>query len=189
MKTEPVAPLKVTLDRIDPPVMRRFVVPLSIRLDRLHLAIQVAMGWTNSHLWEFRARDCGWGIPDPDHHQFDGPADARKAKLITIMRDTGARTIKYIYDFGDGWDHTIKIQATRDMPIGLDYPLFLEAVGACPPEDVGGPPGYTDFLADPEQRGEFDPARVDKRAIDAGLDALAAKWRRKPRLKTASTKR
>ncbi len=47
---------------------------------------------------------------------------------------------------------------------------------------------YADLLATPEQHAAFDPAQVHKRAIKAGLDGLAAKWRRKPRLKTANTK-
>jgi acyl-coenzyme A synthetase/AMP-(fatty) acid ligase len=52
---------------------------IDIRLDRLHLLIQAAMGWTNSHLYEIRAGDVGWGIPDPGWP--DGPLDARKARL------------------------------------------------------------------------------------------------------------
>src|SRR5215469_6032176 len=29
-----------------------------------HLALQAALGWSNSHLYEIRARGVGWGIPD-----------------------------------------------------------------------------------------------------------------------------
>ena len=52
-------------------VRRRIEVPISLRLDCLHLTIQAAMGWTNTHLFEIRARDVGWGIADPDWP--DGP--------------------------------------------------------------------------------------------------------------------
>lgn len=31
------------------------------------------MGWTNSHLWEFRARYTGWGPKGPDGFFGDGP--------------------------------------------------------------------------------------------------------------------
>jgi hypothetical protein len=48
--------LKVTLDRVEPEVMRRFDVPLTIRLDRLHLTLQAAFGWTNTHLCLHRRR-------------------------------------------------------------------------------------------------------------------------------------
>ncbi|WP_174247824.1 plasmid pRiA4b ORF-3 family protein, partial [Acidisoma sp. S159] len=74
-----IAVLKVTLDGVKPTVMRRFVVPLTIRLDRLHLVLQAAIGWTNSHLYEITTRGVGWGIPDADFG--DGPLDARKARL------------------------------------------------------------------------------------------------------------
>ncbi|HET6185047.1 MAG TPA: hypothetical protein VFA03_15835 [Acetobacteraceae bacterium] len=48
-----------------PTVLRRLLVPVTIRLDRLHLVLQAAIGWTNSHLYEIRAGDVGWGMPDP----------------------------------------------------------------------------------------------------------------------------
>ena len=54
-----IARLKITLDDVEPTVLRRIEVPLAIRLRRLHLTIQAAMGWTNSHLYELRARDGG----------------------------------------------------------------------------------------------------------------------------------
>jgi Plasmid pRiA4b ORF-3-like protein len=84
MNTVAIARLKIILDDVKPLVMRRLEVPLSIRLDRLHLAIQAAMGWTNSHLYEIRAKDIGWGIPDPDWG--NGPLDARKARLMRPVR-------------------------------------------------------------------------------------------------------
>src|SRR6476660_3584042 len=48
-----------------------------IRLDRLHLAIQAAMGWTNTHLYEIRARDVGWSTPDADADWSHDFLDAR----------------------------------------------------------------------------------------------------------------
>ena len=95
-----VAQLRIKLDDVEPAVLRRIEVPLTIRLDRLHLVLQAAMGWTNSHLYEFRARDIGWGVPDPDFG--DGPLDARKARLIDALEDVGVSALKYLYDFGDG---------------------------------------------------------------------------------------
>jgi hypothetical protein len=66
MTSNSIARLKITLDDVKPTVLRRVEVPLTIRLDRLHLVLQAAMGWTNSHLYEIRVRDVGWGVPDPD---------------------------------------------------------------------------------------------------------------------------
>src|SRR5271169_2286737 len=81
--TAAVLRLKVTLNDVEPKVLRRIEVPADIKLDRLHLTLQAALGWTNSH--EIRARDVGWGQPSPDWP--DGPLDARKAKLIDVLED------------------------------------------------------------------------------------------------------
>jgi hypothetical protein len=102
------------------------------------------MGWSNSHLYEIRARDVRWGDPDPDGG--DGPLDARKVRLVDVIEDVGVKTLRYLYDFGDGWDHTIKIERVTDAVPGAAYPRLVEAAGRCPPEDVGGPWGYAGFL-------------------------------------------
>jgi hypothetical protein len=194
MTANSIARLKITLDNVKPAVTRRIEVPLGIRLDRLHLVIQVAMGWTDSHLYEFRIRDIGWGIPDPEWDYRSGPLDARKATLLTVLEDTGAKTFKYLYDFGDGWQHTIKIERISPADPNATYPILIEAIGRCPPEDVGGPPGYEEFLeaiADPEHErhaemrdwcGEdFDPLAVDASQISQALRKLATKWTRTAR--------
>ena len=196
MTDDGIARLKITLDDVKPQVLRRLEVPLTIRLDRLHLALQAAMGWTKSHLYELRARDIGWGIPDPDFSS--GPLDARKARLLDVLEDTGVKTLRYIYDFGDGWEHTIKIERIVAAVPGVTYPRLIEAVGRCPPEDVGGPWGYEELLAakaDPthERRAEFaewmnldafDPNAVAVHARVHAVEALAKQWARK----TAVTK-
>ena len=186
-----IARLKITLDDVEPKVVRRLEVPFSIRLDRLHQALQAALGWTDTHLFEIRARDVGWGIPDPDWG--DGPLDARKATLARIVEDTGAKTLRYLYDFGDGWEHTIKIERLIDPLPGISYPRLIEASGRCPPEDVGGPWGYDEFLkalANPKHKqhaemrhwiGEdFDPRHAPSDLLAERVEKLAMKWTRKP---------
>ncbi len=191
MTANRIARLKVTLDDVKPAVQRRVEVPLAIRLDRLHLVLQAAIGWMDSHLYEIRARDVGWGRPDPDFG--DGPLDAKKARLVDVLEDVGTKTIKYLYDFGDGWEHTVKVERVIDAVPGLAYPVLIDAVGRCPPEDVGGPWGYAEFLdalADPAHEnhaemkdwiGEtFDPKAIDIKALADDVAALAKAWTRKP---------
>ncbi len=191
MTAASIARLKVTLDDVKPMVQRRIEVPLAIRLDRLHLVLQAAIGWTNSHLHEIRARDVGWGMPDPDFG--DGPLDAKKARLVDVLEDAGTKTIKCLYDFGDGWEHTVKVERIIDALPGLAYPVLIDAAGRCPPEGVGGPWGYAEFLeaiADPAHEnhaemknwiGEtFDPKAVDVEALADDVAALAKAWTRKP---------
>jgi hypothetical protein len=80
--------------------LRHIKVPFDIRLDRLHLAIQAAMGWTNGHLYEIRASDVGWSTPLPDVDGAGDFLDARKARLDDLLEDIGTKTLRYIYDFG-----------------------------------------------------------------------------------------
>jgi septin family protein len=83
-------------------------VPFDIRLDRLHLTIQAATSWTNSSLYEIRARGVGWSTPSPDADWVRDFLDSRKARLDKVLEDVGTKTLKYLYDFGDGWKHMIK---------------------------------------------------------------------------------
>lgn len=188
--------IKVTLADVAPEVMRRLVVPLTFRLDRLHLTLQAAFGWTDSHLFAFHAGGMSWGIPNPDGDFGHPSIDARKSRLYDIIRETGAKTIHYLYDFGDGWDHVIKLEKWFENTPMDGLPFLLEANGRCPPEDVGGPPGYADYLealgdpAHPEHESmqrwgpdAFDPNIVDQKLLEAAVEALAEKWtprRRRP---------
>lgn len=180
--------IKVTLAHIAPEVLRRIAVPLTMKLDRLHLTLQAAFGWTNSHLYAFHAAGMNWGEPDPHSHEAMG--DARKTRIYDIVRETGAKTIRYTYDFGDSWDHVIKLEKWVENTSMEGLPFLLEAKGRCPPEDVGGAPGYANFLAalkDPthpehaemcEWIGEdFDPKACDLKALEAAVEALAEQWR------------
>ncbi|WP_457813099.1 plasmid pRiA4b ORF-3 family protein (plasmid) [Sinorhizobium meliloti] len=162
---------------------RRSLVPFRIRFDRLHEVLQAAYGWSNSHLYEFRIRDVGLGIPDGG---FEDPIDARKATLLSAIEDIGARSFKYLYDFADGWTHTVKIAKTFPVIADLNDPFLLDAVGRCPPEDVGGPWRYEEFreaLANKNHErhdelvawwgsADYDPAAIDVSAVFAPLDWL-----------------
>ena len=120
------------------------------------------MGWTNTHLYEFQIRDVGFGLPDQEWG--DGPIDARKVSLLSAIQDTGAKSFKYHYDFGDGWTHSIKIERTFPI-VALADPMLIEATGRCPPEDVGGPWVYQEFreaLADPAHERHAELAEAGK---------------------------
>jgi hypothetical protein len=198
MTATSIARLKITLDDVKPAVQRRIEVPLTIRLDRLHLVLQAALGWTNSHLYEIKAGGVGWGMPDPD---FDnGPLDARKTRLTDVLQDVGIKTLRYLYDFGDGWEHTVKVERVTEAVPGVTYPLLIDATGQCPPEDVGGSWGYDEFLealADPDHESHaemkvwagrnYDPKAVDVDRLAGDVAALAKKWTRKPAVEPKST--
>jgi Plasmid pRiA4b ORF-3-like protein len=192
MIADTIARIEITLDNVEPVVLRRIEVPLDIRLDRLHLAIQAAMGWTNTHLHELRADGVGWSTPDPDADWTDF-LDARKARLGDILEDIGTKTLAYLYDFGDGWEHTIKIERLADPEPGELYPRLIEVTGRCPPEDCGGPWGYAELLAaikDPRHQrhaeitewigNHFDPNSDEAEWLTlAEVGNLARSWCRK----------
>ena len=197
--TAAIARLKVTLDDVKPKVLRRIEVPADIRLDRLHLTLQAALGWTNSHLYEIRAKDVRFGLPDPDWP--DGPLDARKARLIDVLEAAGTKTLRYLYDFGDGWEHTIKIERLADPEPNVAYPRLIEAAGRCPPEDVGGPWGYADLieaLEDPDHErhaemrewvGEgFDPRKLRRRTPESRSRSARKALVEKARLEGGATR-
>ena len=185
-----IARIKVVLDDVEPTVTRRLEIPFSIKLDRLHTVLQVALGWTNSHPYEFRIKGVGFGVPDPDWGMGEGPLSARKASLSDVIEDTGAKSFKYLYDFGDGWEHSIKIERIDPAVDGIGYPRLIDATGCCPPEDIGGPWGYREALealADPkhERHDEivewwgvetYDPEAFDTETIEAELAKLARRW-------------
>ena len=199
MSAAAIARLKIALDSVRPAVLRRIEVPFDIRLDRLHLTIQAAMGWTNSHLYEIRAGDVGWSTPLPNVDGAGDFLDARKARLGDVLADIGSKTLRYVYDFGDGWEHTIKVERLVDPEPGTLYPRLTEASGRCPPEDVGGPWGYVEFLEamhDPKHErhaefaewideDDFDPTVVDVDQLAEDVATLATYWMRKPATKRA----
>ncbi len=192
MTVPAIACLKITLDEVKPAVMRRVEVPLTLTLDRLHRVIQTAMGWTNSHLYEFRAGRAFWLEPDPDE-PYVAATDPKKARLADVLQGAGAKSLKYIYDFGDDWGHTIKVERLVDPEPDALYPRLIEVQGPCPPEDCGGPLAYAEFreaLADRRHERhkdmvewigkDFDPAFVHPGILTAEVEALAKRWAKRP---------
>jgi Plasmid pRiA4b ORF-3-like protein len=192
--------LQITLDDVTPKVMRLLAVPFGIYLDGLHLVFQAAMGWTNSHLYMIQARDVSWGEPDPDF-AGDDLLPASRHTLADLVADTHSKTFKYVYDFGDDWRHTVKIEMPTMAVPGVAYPILIAASGRCPPEDIGGPFGYQEFIAalrDPAHDRhaeflnwhgpEFDPSAVDTATLEQAVAALAHRMSRKRTRKATSRK-
>ena len=136
--------LKIRLLDIEPEIWRRFVVPADISLDRLHDVVQIVMGWEDSHLHEFTIGKKRY-TEYPESRE-DGLVSGRY-RLGDLIKQKG-RTFRYLYDFGDGWDHELMIENSRfDNSERWADVFCLEGDRACPPEDVGGPPGYSEFCA------------------------------------------
>ena len=144
--------LTIDLDDARPRIWRQLEVASDLRLDALHAVLQVAMGWTDSHLHEFAL---GTSRRDVHIERFVTAADLEEGgsgipetdvRLDELLQEAGD-TLMYLYDFGDGWIHTVRLDAVVPRPDG-DAPARCTAGGgACPPEDCGGVGGYEELLA------------------------------------------
>lgn len=156
---EDIAIVRVELAETE--VWRRFAVPVSTSLHGLHHLIQAAMGWHDEHLWEFRIGERRYGIPDPED-DLDPPLSRAGGTKLSSIITRHPDPFFYIYDFGDNWRHVITIEGVEDPRPPIIYPAFIDGERRCPPEDVGGVPGYERFLEimrdprDPEYASTLD---------------------------------
>ena len=145
--------LKISLDYTTPPVWRRILVNENTTMYELHHIIQITMGWDNYHLWAFRkGREIHIGIPNDEFEEMETmwgsspkTIDAKTVKLCDFFTKE-KETLKYEYDFGDSWYHTITLEKiiTNDT-INL-FPKCLAGKLNCPPEDCGSIPGYYNII-------------------------------------------
>jgi len=188
----PLYHLKVSLEGIQPLIWRRLQVPGSAGLGWLHAVIQVAMGWTNSHLHQFNAgkrlySDPSFGL---DEFEDDPPVLDENETAVRDIAPRVKSAFVYEYDFGDSWDHRITVEKILEPdPAAVRYAQCLDGERACPPEDCGGVWGYADLLEvimDPKHEeyesmmewlgGKFDPEAFDRNKINKYLRKL--KWPR-----------
>jgi hypothetical protein len=174
--------LKITLRGVSkPPVWRRVLVHADASLAKLHWVIIAAMGWDGSHLHIFSDDTTLYGTTPDDENEDE-------FALADVLVEPGDR-LRYMYDFGDDWDHDIKLEKVLPPDAGTlaaAVPVCLAGKGACPPEDCGGAWGYANLketLADPsdedheemlewlglEDPSDFDPAAFDLDSVNARL--------------------
>ncbi len=184
--------VEVVLTGSSPSIWRRVQVPGSANLGWLHAVIQLAMGWTNSHLHQFRLGDRTYSDPSFEMNEFeDDPKvlDENQVVLMQILPREGDVFV-YDYDFGDSWQHRVTVE--QILPPDAVLAKTARCVGgarACPPEDCGGLPGYEELLRvmkNPKHKEHesmkewlgrpFAPAAFDLEAANACLRRL--KWPR-----------
>jgi hypothetical protein len=179
--------IKVTLDGIRPPVWRRIQATGNTTLLKLHAILQTVMGWQDYHLHEFTIADVTYGDPENDEWDEWGIAPEERYRLSQVIPGEGFR-FHYMYDFGDGWRHTLLVEKVAPAEKGIRYPICLKGKRACPPEDVGSVWGYHNFLqaiGDPDHPehdqhltwagGSFDPEAFDLEEVNAGLRRTCAR--------------
>ncbi len=117
--------LQVTLLDTNPPIWRRLLVPADMTLAQLHVALQAAMGWDDSHLHEFSVGQRGFGRPDPQARLMGEPSseDEGTVPLAGILGRAGFKAI-YTYDFGDTWEHSILLEKRLPVDSRTAYPVL-----------------------------------------------------------------
>jgi len=172
---------KVTLQDIDPPIWRRIQVWDDTTLGGLHRTLQTVMGWENCHLHEFLIGRRIYSVPDPDDAMYERKViDERRKRLRDVVSRVGTLMV-YVYDFGDDWRHDLQLEAILLPDRDQQYPYCVAGERRGPPEDVGGPLGYQDYLealANPKHeehenwlqwRGQFDSEAFSPAAVNQQL--------------------
>ena len=164
--TEPVARIRIELQNIEPVIWRRVDLPVCSSLATLHDVIQATFLWENAHLFEFRIGEKVYGQPPPHDDFFDRRVHRATSLRLRALLERGISLFLYIYDFGDDWRHDVLIEQTFTGEADVDYPRFVDGKRAAPPEDVGGAPGFFEFVEAIRDRSH--PGHVDARAWCGG---------------------
>jgi len=177
----PIYQIKVGLRGATPPIWRRLEVPADISLARLHSVIQIAFAWDDSHLHVFETPYGSFGSAGTDL----GYRAETSATLEQVAPAVNS-TLRYTYDFGDDWDHDIRVEKVLDRDETARYPRCTGGRRAAPPDDCGGVWGYAELvevLSNPADRehedrlewlgldtaAEFDPDAFDAAAVTRAL--------------------
>lgn len=174
--------LTAAVDEIQPPIWRRLRVRENTTLPQLHRILQVAFGWEDYRLHEFTIGGRRYTMPADDEFYLGEPkaVDETGIRLNSVVTRVGTQ-FRYAYDFGDDWQVDLLLEAILLPESGVSYPFCVAGARNGPPEDVGGTPGYEDYvaaLADPEHdeheevlmwRGPFDPEAFDVQAVNGKL--------------------
>lgn len=183
----PLYQLKITLKWSQPAIWRRVVVRADMPLDRLHGLIQITMGWTGSHLHQFIVGRTFYGKPDPEFADMGSETLNEKRYTVADLAPAAKKKFIYEYDFGDGWQHEVKVEKVLPPDATFKCPVCLAGANACPPEDCGGIGGYYNLIesmADPKHPehadmkewigGDLDVARFDLNEVNAVLKRFKA---------------
>lgn len=150
--------LKVVLRDVTPLVWRRLLVASTTTIADLHASIQIAMGWEDLHLHQFRIYGKAYGVYHDGGISF---ADDPHQVTLADFRFRAGERFLYEYDFGDGWQHDIWLERILPHPSTQPYPVCSAGAGDCPPEDCGGPSGYRALLREQTSWDAVEALRAD----------------------------
>lgn len=135
--------LKITLKETSPVIWREILISNNSTFLELHMAIQLAMGWTNSHLFNFNSNELIIELPTEEGAYFDAilPEDVEKLNasktILSEYLNQPGQTIIYMYDFGDDWEHEVTLEKILPKEKWIAYPACIDGEMNCPPENSG----------------------------------------------------
>jgi hypothetical protein len=136
---------------ISPLIWRRLLVRSDQTVANLHYALQLAFGWSDSHLNNFRIHGQDFGV-----YHIGGPAfdeDASKVHVADFHFRVGERFL-YEYDFGNHWEHQIRLERILLFEPERTYPVCVGGQRSAPPEDCGGVWAFQERRDEAPWRGE-----------------------------------
>jgi len=128
--------LRVWLREISPAIWRKLLVRSDSTITDLHYAIQIAMGWTDFHLHQFIIYGKRYGVSRAGGIWFADDSDGMQLCDLQL-REKGR--FLYEYDFGDLWQHEIRVEKNLPIDPKKTYPVCIGGARLTPPEDCGGP--------------------------------------------------
>lgn len=141
--------IKISLIRSKPLIWRTVLIEDNTTMYDLHKIIQTSMGWTNSHLHQFTTNDeksytkfyadLADDFAENDLLYYEG-------MVVSDFMKTPGDNLLYEYDWGDGWNHLLLLEAIEVPKPYIRYPVCIDGRRNCPPEDVGGLGGFYNFL-------------------------------------------
>ena len=175
--------LQITLDLEIYQAKRRVLVPADISFETLHRVIQSAFGWQDYHLFEFEMKDEKSGkvikriVPREEDLEYHEEAEIMEGRILSEFMPR-IKEIKYVYDFGDYWEHQITFLKEHEHYDG-SLPFLLESEGKTPPEDVGGVGGFQDFLE--AKKDPSHPRYEDLLHWNPYWSSELSDWEKRPR--------
>ncbi|MGW6278755.1 plasmid pRiA4b ORF-3 family protein [Kribbella sp. NPDC055071] len=139
--------VRVDLAETKPPLWRRLELSSDLTLNDVHDIIQIAFGWTDSHLHEFAVgRD--YYHPASEHYlcpfqveEGEIGVPEEDVRLDEVLAKRGDE-LHYLYDFGDGWMHVIKLESEKPRDESSSRAVCIGGRRPGPSEDCGGVYGY-----------------------------------------------
>lgn len=159
----PIYRLRIDLKGAKPPIWRRVEIPGDLTLAALHDVIQTVFEWEGYHLHVFETAYGDFGDGDVDlGHGLDS-----EVTIEQILTGPGAK-LTYVYDYGDYWEHVVRVERTYHADPDIPYPRCIGGRRAAPPEDCGGLWEYQESLREHGDAGAdvFDRDELNRRLHD-----------------------